>query len=91
LLIDSAGNIFGTTPMGGANGRGAAFELSPTSTGWNFARLFSFPGQAASLPNGGLIRDSNGNLYGTTYSGGVSSSIQWGTVFELSPPAARDK
>jgi uncharacterized repeat protein (TIGR03803 family) len=89
LLFDAAGNIFGTTPEGGSANYGAAFELSPAAGGgWTFSHLFSFPGQASALPNGGLISDAKGNLYGTTYYGGTSNSSQWGTVFQLSPTTA---
>jgi uncharacterized repeat protein (TIGR03803 family) len=89
LLFDASGNLFGAVPAGGNNfNPGVAFELTPAAHGWTLNSLFIFPGEAASLPNGGLISDSHGNLYGTTFNGGYSLTNQWGTVFMLSPPSA---
>ncbi len=89
LLYD--GNLYGTASSGGANGKGAVFELSPSaasSTGWEFATLYSFGSNFAhdgNQPMGGLIVDANGNLAGTTYGGGANNQ---GTAFELVPPAS---
>jgi uncharacterized repeat protein (TIGR03803 family) len=90
LLFDAAGNLYGTTPSGGNNfNPGVAFELSPANSGgWTLTPLFTFPGEASENPNGGLISDSKGNLYGTTIHGGDSSSNQWGTVFMISQAAS---
>lgn len=95
VIIDSAGNVFGTTSAGGANDQGNVFELSPpTQPGgaWTETSLYSFsqfPGDGIQ-PVGDLIRDSAGNLYGTTISGGNTGTncvpYGCGTVFELSPP-----
>ncbi len=91
LVADSAGNLYGVTARGGmgANTNGTIFELSPPATAggpWTETVLYSF-GTAfgdGAYPNGTLIFDKLGNLYGTTTQGG---SIGLGTVFELSPPA----
>lgn len=87
LILDSKGNLYGTTESGGSNSAGTVFELSPNSTGgWNEQVLYSFSGFSGNgdgyFPFGGLVFDNKGNLYGTTVGGG--SSFQ-GIVFELSP------
>jgi uncharacterized repeat protein (TIGR03803 family) len=85
LVLDPAGNLYGTTPSGGANGYGTVFEISPAGGGWTETVLYSFCESTCpqgSSPQGALIIDSAGNLYGTTAGGGAHGS---GTVFELSP------
>jgi uncharacterized repeat protein (TIGR03803 family) len=84
LIIDSVGNLYGTTYHGGANAGGTVFELSPGNGGsWTETILHSFGfGAGGVYPEAGLIFDHSGNLYGTTYLGGEYGS---GTVFELSP------
>jgi len=86
LVMDSAGNLYGTAYGGGAKNLGAVFELSPGSNGsWNEAVLYSFAGGSdGENPASALIFDSAGNLYGTTEYGGPDN---YGTVFELSPGA----
>ncbi|MGC2109399.1 MAG: choice-of-anchor tandem repeat GloVer-containing protein [Candidatus Korobacteraceae bacterium] len=87
LIFDAAGNLYGTTFRGGTHNDGTVFELSPNgSGGWTEQVLHSFNlngGADGALPFAGLIFDSAGNLYGTTYEGGVYYT--GGTVFELSP------
>jgi uncharacterized repeat protein (TIGR03803 family) len=87
LVFDKAGNLYGETLLGGQSGGGTVFELTHTTGGWKENILFSFGAggsEASGLqPNGGLIFDSAGNLYGTTYSGGIGYGF--GTVFELTP------
>lgn len=83
LIFDSKGNLYGTTYNGGANGDGVLFELSPLGGGWVETVRYSFAGTPdAANPIAGLIWDSAGNLYGTSYNGGVGNI---GTVFEASP------
>ena len=84
LIFDSAGNLYGTTENGGANGNGTIYELSPQSDGtWTETVLYSFGiSPDGKIPASKLIFDSAGNLYGTTNDGGAN---QGGTVFELSP------
>ena len=78
LIRDSTGNLYGTTKFGGIWGNGVVFELDTTGTE---TVLYSFTGGTdGSLPYASLIRDSAGNLYGTTFEGGASGS---GVVFEL--------
>lgn len=80
LLIDSKGNLFGMTPFGGSNGMGVVFEI-PASGG--FVKLHDFAGgdSDGANPDGFLIEDSGGNLYGDTNGGGPDGG---GVVFKLS-------
>lgn len=91
LVKDKAGNLYGVTDGGGAHAGGTVFELSRTNGKWAETVLYNFCSAASCVdgqnPNGGLILDSAGNLYGTTINGG-SGSQPYGTVFEVSPPAA---
>ena len=85
LILDAAGNLYGTTTSGGTFGAGIAFELSPQAGGWTFKRLHAFGnGKDGQIPSGGLVLDATGNLYGMTSAGGAYGN---GTVFELSPAA----
>ena len=82
VIFDSAGNLYGTTELGGGYQFGVVFELSPLGTSWTETVLHGFAGGAdGAFPLNGLIIDPAGNLFGTTYYGGVGG----GTVFELSP------
>ena len=89
LLLDSKGNLYGTTNNGGANDLGSVYELTPGTGGlWTEKILSSFGGTYNGYyPTGSLILDEAGNLYGTTSSGGTSNTDDFGTVFELSPQA----
>jgi len=84
LIFDAAGNIYGVTEQGGANGVGTVYKLSPSPTGhWTLTTLYAFKGMPdGGNPYGGLIWDSAGNLYGTSYYGG---SVGMGTAFQLTP------
>lgn len=92
LIFDTAGNLYGTTVGGGGvcdgSNCGTVFPLTPNSDGgWTESVLHAFTGGSDGvLPNGGLVFDTAGNLYGTTDSGGVTYGC-CGTVFEMSPIA----
>ena len=105
LVIDKAGNLYGTTGYGGTGGCvllgskegcGTVYELSPPKVkggAWTEKVLYSFKGgKDGYVPDGDLVFDSAGNLYGATLFGGgkgtsCNSLYQYcGTVFELSPP-----
>jgi uncharacterized repeat protein (TIGR03803 family) len=93
LISDSYGNLYGTTAFGGTGAGGTVFELSPQPGGtWNEAVLYNFCTQAGCAdgfqPQAGLVIDSAGNLYGTTYYGPCTNGEGHcgGVVFELSPP-----
>jgi uncharacterized repeat protein (TIGR03803 family) len=88
LVADSAGNLYGTTEVGGSN-PGTVFELSPPPTAggeWTEQVLHAFQNGSDDgvIPTGTLVFDKQGNLYGTTQAGGP---LNTGTIFELSPPA----
>lgn len=86
LVFDSAGNLYGTTFLGGAWGIGTVFQLSRGSDGtWTEKTIHSFDpngGTDGTYPHSGLIFDAAGNLYGTTNGGGTFGN---GVVYELSP------
>lgn len=81
LVVDRRGNLYGTTKEGGAYGDGTVFEI--TSAGAEKI-LYSFGSQSddGMAPVAGLVFDTAGDLYGTTFAGGVYG---YGTVFELTP------
>ena len=86
LETDSAGNIYGTTVLGGDHGSGTVFQLSPTPTGWVQTVLYSFTGGAdGAEPYKGVTVDRQGNLYGTAVSGGSGGCEGGcGVVYKLS-------
>jgi uncharacterized repeat protein (TIGR03803 family) len=83
LVIDKAGNLYGTTENGGSSGYGTVFKLDITGTETVLHNFTNSPDGA--FPTAGLLRDKTGNLYGTTLQGGSSG---YGTVFKLSSPQA---
>jgi uncharacterized repeat protein (TIGR03803 family) len=90
LVFDGAGNLYGTAGSGGVYGAGVVFELTPTSSGWAESVLYSFSGAAdGGYPYAGLIFDSAGSLYGTTWGGGrVDCGNGCGVVFKLAPTSS---
>ena len=85
VILDSSGNIYGTTFYdGGKNGAGVAFELTLSNGVWHEIVLhdFSYGGSDGFYPTGSLVLDKSGNLYGVTEQGGTG---EYGTVFELTP------
>jgi hypothetical protein len=91
-VVDSQGNMYGTT-FGGGVGWGTVFQVTPptgSSKSWSESVLYSFTdGSDGAFPKGGLIADQNGALYGTTSgtNSGSQACIRCGTVFQLSPPS----
>jgi uncharacterized repeat protein (TIGR03803 family) len=83
VILDSSGNLYGTSLQGGSHGIGTVYELVNNGDGsWTENTLHSFSGSNDGYwPVGGLIFDGVGNLYGTTVYGGKGN----GVVFELSP------
>ena len=74
LEVDSAGNIYGTTVLGGDHGGGTVFQLTSTPSGWVQNVLYSFTGGAdGGEPYKGVSIDRQGNLYGTAVTGGSGS------------------
>ncbi|MGH6847527.1 MAG: choice-of-anchor tandem repeat GloVer-containing protein [Methylocella sp.] len=91
LIADSSGNLYGTTQDGGALGQGTVFRLSPGGTEtvlYSFCPSFPSCSDGA-IPHAGLIADSKGNLYGTTFGGGAATGCGGfggcGVVFKVSP------
>ncbi len=85
VTLDSQGNLYGTTELGGANGGGTVFKIVTLG---NFSLLHSF--NSSIRTDGwypyGVALDSQGNLYGTTLYGGAyanGNNFGYGTVFEL--------
>jgi hypothetical protein len=93
LTAGAAGNLYGTTVYGGGLGLifgyGTVFQLTRQPGGtWAEAVLYRFTGEAdGGIPEGGVIFDSAGNLYGTTTGGGTNGVIGngGGTVYKLTP------
>jgi len=90
LILDAAGNLYGTTMYGGANNKGTVFKLTPSANSkWTEKVLHSFNGKDGSEPCGPLVFDAAGSLYGTTYLGGNFSECTnpdgCGVVFKITP------
>ena len=81
VIFDPAGNMYGTA-SGGITA-GVVWELTPPGTWGAESVLVSFTGPNGAHPEGGVIFDTAGNLYGTTYQGGGSTCC--GVVFQLTP------
>lgn len=90
LIFDTAGNLYGTTLIGGTSGYGTAFELSPPASGsgmWTETVLHNFLTNGdGNSPLANLIFDKCGNLFGTDWWGGEFGEYNAGTVFQLAPP-----
>jgi len=85
LILDTTGNLYGTTTQGGALSKGTVFELIHQANGkWKEKILHNFGSQPydGQAPYTKLVFDSMGNLFGTTMGGGTDS---FGTAFELIP------
>lgn len=88
LAMDAAGNLYGTASTGG-NGYGTVYKLTHRDGGWTFAPLYKFGGGTdGATPLAAVAIGSNGSLYGTTSSGGVTDcyGVGCGTVYNLTPP-----
>ncbi|MGA7458914.1 MAG: choice-of-anchor tandem repeat GloVer-containing protein [Candidatus Korobacteraceae bacterium] len=90
LLFDSSGNLYGTAYGGGAYGNGAAYKLTLSNGSWSLTDLHDFQSSDGVDPNGDLVFDSAGNLYGTSLEGGIGFdgpcyAVGCGTVWEITP------
>jgi uncharacterized repeat protein (TIGR03803 family) len=79
---DRNGNLYGVTAGGGAFGAGTVFELTPSGGGWTKNTLYSFTGRFDGGDPNTVLVGTDGNLYGTTYTGGM---LNQGVVFQLTP------
>jgi uncharacterized repeat protein (TIGR03803 family) len=83
LVMDSAGNLYGTTFADGRYGLGSVFKLTHSSGGWTYTSLHDFTGGSdGGNPISSLVFDSDGNLYGTASDGGAHGV---GVVFQVTP------
>jgi uncharacterized repeat protein (TIGR03803 family) len=92
VILDRAGNLYGTTYAGGNEDFGVVFHLTSSANGWTENVLHDFRDgfRDGENPEAGLIFDQAGNLYGTSADGGNSDqcfTVGCGVVFELSPNA----
>lgn len=83
VVFDHAGNLYGTFSQNGPNDYGSIFKLAPSGGGWTESTIhaFTFRGSDGATPQGGLVLDNAGNLWGTT----VHDPTGGGTIFELTP------
>ena len=84
VVLDAAGNLYGTTMQGGTGNSGTVFKLTPGAKNkWTETLLYNFTGAAdGGNPAGSLVLDSAGNIYGTTSQGGAYNQ---GVVYEVTP------
>ena len=82
LIFDAKGNLYGTTQVGGADGDGAVYELTPAGEAWTQTFLASFDGTDGNFAYGGVVFGPGGNLYGTTEYGGTHDG---GVVYQIKP------
>lgn len=99
LIVDSVGNLYGTTSEGGAatngngcfDGCGTVFRLTHTQTGWSQDQLYAFSGGSdGNVPWGSLVMDTSGNLYGMTTRGGTGGCTSQngngcGVIYQVVP------
>jgi len=91
LVMDSAGNLYGTTVYGGAHNWGSVFKLTPSNGGWIYTDLYDFANYSdGAFPYDGLVVDANGNIYGTAEAAdnggqGCGVGLGCGTVWEITP------
>jgi uncharacterized repeat protein (TIGR03803 family) len=81
LLLASDGNFYGTAPNGGTGSGGVVFKVTPTGQETILHSFGGAPGDGT-FPQGNLIEGSDGNFFGTTYSGGANN---YGTVYRITP------
>jgi uncharacterized repeat protein (TIGR03803 family) len=80
LVLDGAGNLYGTTYAGGASSHGTVFTVKTNGSGFTVLHSFAWNSADGGNPRASLVLDGSGNLYGTTYEGGASNL---GTVFRI--------
>ena len=99
LTLDTAGQVYGTTTQGGFGacqdgmgfliGCGTVYQLTPTANDcWAKSIVHSFSSDDGSYPQGGVIMDGTGTLFGTASAGGSNQYLRYGVVYQLAPPTA---
>jgi uncharacterized repeat protein (TIGR03803 family) len=98
LAIDSVGNLYGVASSTSQSSLGSVFELSPNGGTWSFSTLYSFTGGADGGEPQSIALDHHGDIFGTTYDGGISNpnvcydsydnNSGCGVVFEISHDAS---
>ena len=90
LVMDGAANLYGVAGYGGANGYGTIYKLTPSSDRWSYSTLYDFTGGSdGSNPQGPLVLDASGNLYGSAATGGdlnCNAGSGCGTVWGIKLP-----
>ena len=85
LIFDGVVNLYGTTYNGG-HGQGSVFKLTPSLGEWIYTSLHDFCSSSGcsdgAYPTGDIVTDANGNLYGTTTSGGQTGD---GVLWKITP------
>lgn len=83
LVMDATGNLYGTTNCLGSDGAGSVFKLVHSGGAWTYTSLHDFTGGSdGGNPEGSVVFDASGKLYGTTSGGGSTDS---GVVWEITP------
>jgi uncharacterized repeat protein (TIGR03803 family) len=83
LIMDGAGNLYGTTRCDGAHEFGSVFKLTNTGGSWTYSSLHDFTGGSdGGYPISNVVFDASGNIYGTAYQGGADG---YGVVWEITP------
>jgi len=85
LVMDQAGNLYGSTEYGGPADDGVIFKLLHHGSSWLLSPLYSFLPEDGGQPHGPITIGSDGTLYGTTFAGGPGGG---GVVYRLRPPAS---
>ena len=86
VAFDGAGNLYGTTVVGGSANDGIVFVLISTNGQWTEQVLHDFTGDDGNLPQAGVIIDTSNNVYGTTTAGGNGGfGCGCGVAFEITP------
>lgn len=87
IVMDSTGDLYGTTFLGGLTGYGSIYKLTPTVSGpWTESAIHNFTGGAGGgWPMAGVIFGVDGSLYGTTTAFGAGPGTAYGTVYKVAP------
>jgi uncharacterized repeat protein (TIGR03803 family) len=94
ITFDQAGNVYGTASNSLSDQyEGSVFELSPSGGGWTFNLLYAFPAPpGAGYPDGGVVFDSHGGLWGVEGYGGANNcsddDYNCGSIYKLSPSSS---